>query len=141
MWDAGGDSGGRGSRSSTLPRNLLRLCLLSTSPPSSCADTPASCLQAICPYKTLWERSLCVLQPNPAMLCNGEMQRRVELHWWELFIFAGPSGQLCHPACSWTPGLGVLPACCPSTITTASMASLCRAGAHAGKCCIWMKNR
>jgi len=52
----------------------------------ACADTCASCLRAICPYKMLWERSPRTPLPNPA-LCKGKIQVWVKLHHCKSLTF------------------------------------------------------
>lgn len=67
-----------------------RLCPETSPQPSlhpACADTRASCLRAICPYKMLWERSPCALLPNPAC-CKGKTQAWVKLRHCKTLTFA-----------------------------------------------------
>lgn len=98
----------------------------------ACADTRASCLRAICPYKMLWERSPCALLPNPAH-CKGKTQAWVKLHRCKTLTFAVDcvEHQMCYYCdaseklplltlhVSWAPRLRLLPA--PSPCATTEM--------------------
>lgn len=101
----------------------------------ACADTRASCLRAICPYKMLWERSPCALLPNPACW-KGKTRAWVKLHRCKTLTFAVDcvDHQMCYCCSSrrnteepplptlhvsWASRLGPLPA--PSPRTTAEM--------------------
>lgn len=82
----------------------------------ACADTCASCLRAICPYKMLWEQSPCTPLPNPA-LCKGKTQVWVKLYRCKTLTFGVHHvDRQTHPAllpgCLWRNRL--CPACtCP----------------------------
>lgn len=79
----------------------------------ACADTCASCLRAICPYKMLWERSPCTPLPNPA-LCQGKAQGWVKLYRCKALTFGVHHVQpRCQDACG---GIASAhPACVPRT--------------------------